>query len=264
MLNDFPAYLERIGLSGTPTFEELYLAHATKVPFENLDPIRGLPNSLDLSDLERKLVANRRGGYCFEHNLLFREALGHIGDFEIQPLLARVRAGNRPGPRPKTHMLLKVRDDDGALWHVDVGYGSDGLLAPMPFGPGEPHVQHGWTYRIIEDGPELVLQLLENGKFVDLYGFVDEPVYPVDLEVSNWFACTNPRSAWTTKLHCSFQEPGRRWQLSERSGPCLLSTKTPSDRNFEELTFEQVPDYLQEIFHLPRVERVQESWRLVG
>jgi len=35
---------------------------------------RGIPVSLEQADLERKLVASRRGGYCFEHNLLLASA----------------------------------------------------------------------------------------------------------------------------------------------------------------------------------------------
>jgi N-hydroxyarylamine O-acetyltransferase len=63
---DFAAYLERIGLSASerPTLQAIHRAHATSIPFENLDPHRGIPVSLVQEDLERKLVHERRGGYC--------------------------------------------------------------------------------------------------------------------------------------------------------------------------------------------------------
>ena len=68
---DFDAYLRRIGLdqADKPTWQAVHRAHATRIPFENLDSHRGYPISLEQADLERKLVADRRGGYCFEHNL---------------------------------------------------------------------------------------------------------------------------------------------------------------------------------------------------
>ena len=69
---DLDAYLARIGLSGEPTIARVHRAHSTSIPFENLDPQRGVPVSLELEDLERKLVAERRGGYCFEQNLLLK------------------------------------------------------------------------------------------------------------------------------------------------------------------------------------------------
>jgi N-hydroxyarylamine O-acetyltransferase len=69
---DFDAYIRRIGLdpADTPTWQAVHGAHASKIPFESLDRHRGIPVSLEQADLERKLVASRRGGDCFEHNLL--------------------------------------------------------------------------------------------------------------------------------------------------------------------------------------------------
>jgi len=115
---DFGAYLERIGLAGDarPSLHAIHRAHATAIPFENLDPHRGIPVSLEQADLERKLVAERRGGYCFEHNLLLASALEHLG-LEVEPMLARVRRGAPPGTvRPRSHLVLRVTDDAGRAW----------------------------------------------------------------------------------------------------------------------------------------------------
>src|SRR5487761_2674616 len=118
-MEDFKRYLARIDLPGVASLKAMHLAHATSIPFENLDPVRGLPISLDAADLESKLVSERRGGYCFEQNLLFLAALEHLGDDSVEPILARVRTGGRPGPRPRTHLILKVKERD-QTWHVDV------------------------------------------------------------------------------------------------------------------------------------------------
>ena len=61
---DLDAYLGRVGLRRRPGLAELHRAHVTAIPFENLDPRRGVPVSLEPDDLQRKLVADRRGGYC--------------------------------------------------------------------------------------------------------------------------------------------------------------------------------------------------------
>ncbi len=130
---DFDAYLERIGLSASerPTLHDVHRAHATSIPFENLDPHRGIPVSLAEEDLVRKLVRERRGGYCFEQNLLLASALEHIG-LEVEPMLARVRAGAPPGTvRPRSHLVLRVTDGDGRVWHADVGFGSGTLLVDV-------------------------------------------------------------------------------------------------------------------------------------
>ena len=77
---DLDAYLRRIGHAGprSATFETLaalHQAHTAALPFENLDPLLGVPVALDIASLQRKLVQRLRGGWCHEHNLLFGRAL---------------------------------------------------------------------------------------------------------------------------------------------------------------------------------------------
>ncbi len=224
---DLDAYLARIGLRGRPGVAELHRAHVTSIPFENLDPRRGIPVSLAPEDLERKLVRDRRGGYCFEQNLLLKAALEALGA-RVETLLARVRVGAAPdNPRPRTHLVLRVQAE-GADWHADVGFGHGTLLEPIPFGPGPEHDQSGWRFRVVQDGPELVLQTTQNGEWLDLYGFVTEPAPFIDIETSNWFTCTHPRSPFVTGLIVSAQRPdGARVSLSDWQG-LSLSEETPA------------------------------------
>jgi arylamine N-acetyltransferase len=97
--------------------EAVHRAHAVAIPFENLDVRLGRPIRLDLASLQAKLVAGRRGGYCFEQNTLFAAALEALG-FRVTRLAARVRLG-AARLLPRTHMLLGV----------DVG-GRDGTSRP--------------------------------------------------------------------------------------------------------------------------------------
>jgi N-hydroxyarylamine O-acetyltransferase len=198
-LRDLSAYVERVGLGPSPTFLELHRAHALTIPFENFDSYSGMPVSLEPEHVEDKLVARARGGYCFEHNLLLGSALASIGIVEVSPLLARVRRGEPGAPRPLNHIVLQVVTD-GRAWLADVGFGAGGLLDPIPLEPGAEHDQSGWRYRLVDDGPELVLQAFEDGEWKEEYGFVPEPVPMVDVEVSNWFTCTHPQSPFVTGL----------------------------------------------------------------
>ena len=89
---DLDSYLRRIGYAGplapsADVLEALHRAHATHIPFENLDILLGKPISLALPDIQAKLVTARRGGYCFEHNSLLGAALGQVG-FRVTPLAA--------------------------------------------------------------------------------------------------------------------------------------------------------------------------------
>jgi N-hydroxyarylamine O-acetyltransferase len=146
----FSSYLRRIEFEGDlradlATLDALHLAHATHIPFENLDVLLRRPIRLDLDSLHAKLVGGRRGGYCFEHNLLFAAALEKIG-FAVTRLAGRVRYGSTV-PRPRTHTLLSV-EVDGTRWLADVGFGAEGLLLPVPMADASTR-QFAWTYRIV-------------------------------------------------------------------------------------------------------------------
>ncbi len=157
---ELDAYLERIGLAGRPSLAEVHRAHVTSIPFENLDPQRGVPVSLALEDLQDKLVARRRGGYCFEQNLLLAHGLRALGA-DVDLFLGRVRLGAEDGVvRPRSHLVLSVRAE-GTTWLADAGFGLGTPLEPLPLEAGPEHEQSGWRFRLVQDGSELVLQTVE-------------------------------------------------------------------------------------------------------
>jgi N-hydroxyarylamine O-acetyltransferase len=246
---DLDAYLDRIGLTGRPSLAEVHRAHACSIPFENLDPHRGVPVSLDQSDLQRKLVTERRGGYCFEQNLLLRHALEALGA-EVELMLARVTKGApRDVQRPRTHLLLRVTAA-GAVWHADFGFGAGTLLEPIPFGPGTVHEQSGWRFRVVEAGEDLVLQGFERGKWIDLYRFLPEVVPQVDVETSNWFTATHPRSPFVTGLiAASHRQDGSRIWLSDWTG-LALREQTPTSETVTPIERGEVPRLLESHFGL--------------
>jgi N-hydroxyarylamine O-acetyltransferase len=252
---EFDAYLERIGLRSdrSPPWPAIHRAHVTSIPFENLDSHRGVPVSLDQRDLERKMVAERRGGYCFEHNLLLASALEDLG-LRVEPMLARVRIGGAPPEaRPTSHLVLRVTDGEGKEWHADVGFGLGTLLDPIPFGPAPDtvHEQSGWRFRVIEDCAELVLQTLGADGWSDVYGFLPRPVPRIDIEVSNWWICTNPRSPFVFGLVAAVNHAdGRREAISDWSGPLQVMTMTPEAVESSEQPRAVIPDKLEQ-FGLP-------------
>jgi N-hydroxyarylamine O-acetyltransferase len=246
---DLDAYLERIGARPHASLAEMHRAHVLSIPFENLDPHRGIPVSLEEGALERKLIAERRGGYCFEQNLLLKAALEALGA-EVELLLARVRVGVPPGVRrPRSHLVLRVRAE-GADWHADVGFGIGTPLEPLPFGSGDVHQQAGWRYRIVEEGPELVLQTANGAEWEDLYGFIPEPVPFIDVETSNWFTSTHPRSPFVTGLIVA--RPlldGTRLSLSDWS-ELALTESTPIGSTVSPVPRELIPRLLETRFGL--------------
>ena len=67
---DLDAYLARINYVGprAPSFDTvtgILHAHIASIPFESFDVLLGRPLRLEPESLQVKIVANRRGGYCF-------------------------------------------------------------------------------------------------------------------------------------------------------------------------------------------------------
>ena len=215
---DLEAYLGRIGYSGRlqpvpAVLEAIHLAHATHIPFENLDILLKRPIRLDLASLQAKLVTAGRGGYCFEQNLLFSAVLQRLG-FSVRQLAARVLYRSRR-KLPRTHILLLV-DVEGATWLADVGFGIEGLLLPLPFGGGREARQFAWTYRVVEAGGEWILQSLRSGSWTGLYSFSLEPYLAVDFEPANHYTATHPESRFVRTLTVQLPTPEVRYFLRNR------------------------------------------------
>jgi N-hydroxyarylamine O-acetyltransferase len=246
---DLDAYRARIGFEAPlepslPCLVGLHEAHATHVPFENLDILLGRPIRLDLESLQTKLVGDRRGGYCFEHNTLFAAVLQHVG-FTVTPLAARVRLGaTRIAPR--THMVLHV-DLDEAPYLADVGFGGECLLGPLGLIPGVETDQYDRVFRLTEDAGLWVLQLRRGGSWDDLYAFTLEPQFTVDFEVANHYTSTHPSSIFVQHPYVQLTTPQASYRLFDRK----LSIRRGNDVSSRELDgAEETLTVLRETFRL--------------
>lgn len=245
---DLAAYLARIGEGGGPpttaTLDRLHRAHVASVPFENFDLVLGREIRVDIDGVARKLVHGRRGGYCYEHGVLFAAALEQLG-FRVRRLLARV--GHHPErPRARTHMTLHVRADDGERL-ADVGFGS-GLLAPLPW-DGDEHPQDGWAYRLVtlEDGAR-ELQERGTGDWSTLYGFSPEPQHASDVMMANYFTSTHPSSPFVGRPVAMRRLPDQRIRLLGRT----LQTSSPDGTEEQRaITDDELPGLLADTFAIP-------------
>ena len=228
---DLDAYLARIGHTGsrTPdlaTLKVLHELHPRAIAFDGLDPWLGRPVKLDLPTLQSKLVTQRRGGYCYEHNLLFWAALAALG-FVVSGLGARVLSSVPPGGgrHPRNHMLLLIDLAEGA--HIaDVGFGGLTLTGPLRLQTGiEQQTPHERVRLVAADAgrragasadAEFILEVAAGGPWRQLYQFGLEDYIGPDYEMANWYMSTHPRSPFAHWLVAGRPLPGRRLALSNR------------------------------------------------
>ncbi|WP_375427890.1 arylamine N-acetyltransferase [uncultured Sphingomonas sp.] len=204
---DLDAYLERVRLPVRPTLDgyglqALQRAHRLAIPFENLDVILGRAIAVDGAAVFAKLVTSRRGGFCFEHNRLFLDALAALG-FTARPLLARVWLGVTEVP-PRAHTLALVTLDDGDRI-ADAGFGGS-YAPPLPLADGAEAIapdgarfrlirdaRHGWM--VLRDGDPATTDGRDTAPgWRPQYSFTEGPVWDADLAMGSHWAATAPAS----------------------------------------------------------------------
>lgn len=189
---DIDAYLARIGLSERPEpdlagLAALQHAHRRSIAFENLDVLLGRGINLAPAAVFAKLVDQRRGGYCFEHNTLFLAALTALG-FSARPLLARVWLG-ADGVPPRTHTFSLVAIE-GPAFIADAGFGGSDV-PPMQLHSGS-ETQMGDVHFALTQVSGSGWMLTRNGQ--QQYSFTEDTVFPADLEMANHWVSTAPGS----------------------------------------------------------------------
>jgi arylamine N-acetyltransferase len=225
MTLDLAGYFERIDYHGAadPTLDvlqALVTAHTQVIPFENLDPLVGVPvDDLSPEALTDKLVRRRRGGYCYEHNGLMGYVLEELG-FGVRRFGARVVWTVPEGaPVPSmTHTLLGVTLPGGMqLYLVDVGFGGQTATSPLLLETGTVQQTTLEPYRLQNRRDGLVLQALIRGEWQSLYEFATRTAPPIDLKVASWYVSTHPSSHFVTSLMVSLVTAEGRCNLSGRN-----------------------------------------------
>ncbi|MGP0071454.1 MAG: arylamine N-acetyltransferase family protein [Bryobacteraceae bacterium] len=229
---DLDAYLDRIGYRGShaatlDTLEAVHALHPAAIPFENLNPLLGWPVPLDVDSLHVKMVLGGRGGWCFEHNTLFRQVLESLG-FSVSSLAARVLWNAPESPvGPRSHMLLLV-DLAGLRYIVDVGFGGNVLTAPLRL---EPHIAQSTPHephRLLPLENGFVLEASLRGEWSPLYRFTLEPQFQSDYEVSNWYLCHHPSSFFRYMLLGARVKPEARYAL--RNNTLTIHGKSETEK----------------------------------
>ncbi len=217
---DLDAYLARIGYTGSrapthATLNALSAAHVQTIPFENIDVLLGRPIELELAALERKLVHERRGGYCFEQNTLFLAVLDQMG-FTVRPLSARVRYQRPRDFTPaRTHMFLRVELDEPYL--ADVGVGAMSLTSALRLAEtGEQTTPHE-PRRLLREGGLIYHQVRFGDAWQDVNEITLEEMPVIDRVVANWYTSTHPSSHFKNRLLVARAAPdGGRIGLANR------------------------------------------------
>jgi N-hydroxyarylamine O-acetyltransferase len=258
------AYLERIAYHSSlaptaATLRELQVAHLLTVPFENLSIHSGEPIVLADEALFSKIVARRRGGFCYECNGLFAALLRALG-FDVTMLSAEVAHAAGGFSQPFDHLALMVQLD--RPWLVDVGFG-DSFLEPLRLDERSAQIQGRRAYRLQADGNYLILSRRDskagvepaNDEWQAQYRFTLQPYQYEDFSSMCRYHQTSPESHFTQGRVCSRATAGGgRISVSAAAGTTLnemrLTTTSANGERHERVlqSREEYADVLQKDF----------------
>ena len=253
------AYCARVGYTGERaptlgTLRALQQLHPAVIPFEAMDPLLHQPVDLSPQAVDAKLIAARRGGYCFEQNSLFKRVLEALG-FQVEGLIAQVRwqLGPEAALRPRTHMVLRVTID-GTPWLSDVGFGSCVLTAPLRFGLAGGDQAEALVRRVLRAGNEQLLEVEIGGAWQPVYQISPALQTVGDYEMANYFTATHPDSHFRHKLIVARTTPQARHALLQNR-LTIRGADGSATRSY--LDADQLEQALREVFLLP----VAPAWR---
>jgi len=254
---DLAAYGRRIGFSGAlkptlDTLKQLIVRHVDRIPFENVDVLLGKGVDIAPAAIDRKLLQDGRGGYCYEHGGLFKRVLRSAG-FAVESIAARVRWGAPEGRTlARTHMALLVTLDD-QRWLVDVGFGGLVPTAPLSITHEGPQATSHEAFRIVREAGIYFLQASLNDVWTNIYEFSGDPLQDIDYEPLNWFNSTSPKSAFRNNLMLARTSADKRYGLKNGVLSIRANDGTMSRREVSSADLPEVFD----LFSL----QFQEAWR---
>lgn len=257
-LVDLDAYFARIGYRGprTPTLETLralHELHPAAIPFEAMDVLLGRGIDLDPAAVDAKLIDAKRGGYCHEHNGLFKRVLRTLG-FEVENLMGRVVWMVPPAsPLPRGHAALRVTID-GERWLADVGFGGCVPTSPLRMTTSEAQPTRHESFRLVPSPDGFMLEALRGDTWLPMYELVERPQFDVDLAMMNWFTATHPESVFKRALMAARTTPEARYGLRDNR---LTVRHADGKTEHRALSAAEVEQALEQVFMLP----VEPAWR---
>lgn len=245
-------YLQRLGFDAPPPatldiLRALQARHGQAFVFETINTLLQVPVPVDLPSIERKLLHDGRGGYCFELNRLFLALLQQLG-FHARALTARVVMGEAEDAlTARTHLLVLVTID-GVRYIADVGFGGMVPTGPLRLDSDAAQATPHEQYRLLGRDGRYLLRAQVLGEWRGMYAFDLQPQAEIDLEVGNWYVSTHPDSPFRGQLRAARTGPGLRKTL--RNGSFAIHRPGAESQRRELADADAVIAVLREEFEL--------------
>lgn len=191
----------------TVSFEDLpniMYAMSQSVPFENLNVLEKNFKEISKENLKEKILINNRGGLCYELNPTMYYFLKDSG-FAVHLVSGTVYNATNSIWAVDSGHIATVLTHHNELYLIEVGFGSNLPLAPVPFSGEVVHTITG-DYRIRKETTEkgnYILEMHKNNELSDQssandwtlgYAFYLEEVYETKANAAQKIIVEHERS----------------------------------------------------------------------
>jgi len=179
-------YLEELGIQkqklSLAFVQEIQQKHLAHFSFNSIAVLLGKEISLEIENIVEKIVIQKKGGYCFEHNALMYEVLKALG-FDVRLLVGKVTL-NQEIDVPRTHRITLLRfEHDEYL--IDVGFGAYCPTFPIKVSSSTEYD----TYRLTQNEDEdYELQVPTTDGYFTLYRFNLSRYTQADCVMGNFYS----------------------------------------------------------------------------
>ena len=236
---DIDAYFSRLGMPelqipDEESLDRLIYVHQCRIPFENINPVNGLPVSLRTEDLFEKVIVGKRGGFCFELNTLFCRLLEACG-FQVYGCRARVVRGLDYIPR--SHHRGNIVVLDGEPYYCDVGYGGPQPAMALKVEDGFTKTAAGDIFRITKaDAFWWTLSRAVSSGWENILQFSLHPELEADFITPCYYCASSPDSKFVTEYNLNLRTEGgsisllgKKFIKREHGRRSEKSIETPSE-----------------------------------
>ena len=240
---DLDGYLARVGVPAQPpsrpALDALHEAHVRAFTFDNIDVLLDAHPGVSLDAVQAKFVGRGRGGYCFEHAVLFAAALERLG-YDVERRLGRVVG------QARTHCVVLVTVDGEPLL-ADPGFGMS-VLRPIPLADGAEDDHGGWQYLLRElplgSGRSWALHRWRDEHWEPMHTHDELPVQPLDVTVGHHYTSTFPTIHFRNMLMVTKHLSGRHVAVTHET----VTVRRPGEpTEHRELRDGELTDLLDEL-----------------
>lgn len=244
-------YLNRIQIYSVeePDFQfltKLMNQHLLSIPFENLSVRKGKPIILEESSLFKKIITQKRGGFCYELNGLFMWLLTKLG-YRVSLISSEVYNSDDHSFSPEfDHMALLVHLD--ITYIVDVGFG-DAFRIPISLKNGHIEDLSG-KYRVsaFESSQNSYIVQKHNAEnWQAIYRFTTTPRELIDFNEMCRYNSESPASHFTQKTICTIAHQDGRVTLTDEH---LTTTEKGFKNKIEVTSHQSFKKYLIDCFNI--------------